>query len=78
MSDDGRDRFEIPKEMRQMAEASVEQARLAFEKFRDAKRLERFERSLRSRQVASRLAGFDEAGRVLRRRRTGAGQLLHR
>ena len=33
MSDDGRDRFEIPKEMRQMAEASVEQARLAFEKF---------------------------------------------
>ena len=33
MGDDGRDRFEIPKEMRQMAEASVEQARLAFEKF---------------------------------------------
>jgi phasin len=33
MSDDGRDRFEIPKEMRQMAEASVEQARQAFEKF---------------------------------------------
>ena len=33
MSDDGRDRFEIPKEMRQMAEASVEQARLAFGKF---------------------------------------------
>ena len=28
-----RDRFEIPKEMRQMAEASVEQARKAFEKF---------------------------------------------
>ena len=33
MSDEARDRFEIPKEMRQMAEASVEQARLAFEKF---------------------------------------------
>ena len=33
MGDDGRDRFEIPKEMRQMAEASVEQARQAFEKF---------------------------------------------
>ena len=33
MSDDGRDRFEIPKEMRQMAEASVEQARKAFDKF---------------------------------------------
>lgn len=33
MSDDARDRFEIPKEMRQMAEASVEQARKAFDKF---------------------------------------------
>ncbi|KRR10224.1 phasin family protein [Bradyrhizobium valentinum] len=33
MSDDVRDRFEIPKEMRSMAEASLEQARKAFEKF---------------------------------------------
>ena len=33
MSDEARDRFEIPKEMRQMAEASVEQARQAFDKF---------------------------------------------
>ena len=33
MSDDGRDRFEIPKEMRSMAEASFGQARQAFEKF---------------------------------------------
>jgi phasin len=33
MSEDGRERFEIPKEMRSMAEASVEQARQAFEKF---------------------------------------------
>jgi phasin len=33
MSDEGRDRLEIPKEMRSMAEASVEQARKAFEKF---------------------------------------------
>ena len=33
MSDEGRDRFEIPKEMRSMAEASVEQARKTFEKF---------------------------------------------
>ena len=33
MSDDERDRFEIPKEMRSMAEASFEQARKAFEKF---------------------------------------------
>jgi len=33
MSEDGQNRFEIPKEMRSMAEASFEQARTAFEKF---------------------------------------------
>jgi phasin len=33
MSDEVRDRFEIPKEMRSMAEAGVEQARKTFEKF---------------------------------------------
>jgi phasin len=33
MSDEGRDRFEIPKEMRSMAEAGFEQARKAFEGF---------------------------------------------
>jgi phasin len=33
MSDEMRDRFEIPKEMRSMAEASFGQARQAFEKF---------------------------------------------
>jgi phasin len=33
MSEDGRDRFEIPKDMRSMAEASFNQARQAFEKF---------------------------------------------
>jgi len=33
MSDDGRDRFEIPNEMRSMAEASFDQARKAFESF---------------------------------------------
>jgi len=33
MSEEGRDRFEIPKDMRAMAEASFEQARKAFEKF---------------------------------------------
>jgi len=33
MSDEARDRFEIPKEMRQIAETSVEQARKAFDKF---------------------------------------------
>ena len=33
MSDEGRDRFEIPKDMRSMAEASFDQARNTFEKF---------------------------------------------
>jgi phasin len=33
MNEDVRDRFEIPKEMRSMAEASFDQARKAFEKF---------------------------------------------
>jgi hypothetical protein len=33
MSDDGRDRYELPSEMRSMAETSFEQARQGFEKF---------------------------------------------
>ena len=33
MSEEGRDRFKIPKEMRAMAEASFDQARKTFEKF---------------------------------------------
>jgi phasin len=33
MSEEGRDQFEIPKEMRSMAEASFDRARKAFEKF---------------------------------------------
>jgi phasin len=33
MSENGSDRFEIPKEMRSMAEASFDQARKAFENF---------------------------------------------
>lgn len=33
MADDMRDRFEIPQNMRSMAEASVEQARKTFERF---------------------------------------------
>jgi phasin len=33
MSEDGHDRFEMPKEMRSMAEASFDQARKGFEKF---------------------------------------------
>jgi phasin len=33
MSEDGRDRFEIPKEVRSMAEANIDQCRKGFEKF---------------------------------------------
>jgi phasin len=33
MSEEGQDRFEIPKEMRSMAEANLDQARKGFEKF---------------------------------------------
>jgi len=33
MSEDGKDRFEIPKEVQSMAEASFDQARKTFEKF---------------------------------------------
>jgi phasin len=33
MAEEGRDRFEIPKDMRSMAEASFDQARQTFEKF---------------------------------------------
>lgn len=33
MSEQGREHFEVPKDMRAMAEASVDQARKAFEKF---------------------------------------------
>lgn len=33
MTENGRDQFEIPKNMRSMAEASVEQTRKAFDKF---------------------------------------------
>jgi phasin len=38
MSDDGRDPFAIPKDMREMAEASFEQARKAFDKFMESAR----------------------------------------
>ena len=38
MSDDGRDPFAIPKDMRAMAEASFDQARKAFDKFMEGAR----------------------------------------
>jgi phasin len=36
MAEETRDRFEVPKDMRSMAEASVEQARTTFERFLDS------------------------------------------
>lgn len=38
MTDDGRDPFAIPQDMRNMAEASFEQARKAFDKFMESAR----------------------------------------
>ena len=38
MTDDGRDPFAIPQDMRSMAEASFEQARKAFDKFMESAR----------------------------------------
>ncbi len=50
---DGNDRFEIPKEMRSMAEANFEQARKAFEGFLAS-----------AHQTASSFAGTGEAARA--------------
>ena len=49
MSDEGRDRFEMPKDMRSMAEASFEQARKAFENFISS-----------AQQTASKIEGHNE------------------
>ncbi|MBS0528323.1 MAG: phasin [Proteobacteria bacterium] len=52
MSDEGRDRFELPKDMRSMAEAGFDQARKAFESFVSG-----------AQQTASSLEGRGEAVR---------------
>lgn len=52
MSEDGRDRFEMPKDVRSMAEAGFEQARKAFETFLG-----------NAQQTASSLEGRSEAVR---------------
>jgi phasin len=52
MSDEGRDRFEIPNDMRSMAEAGFEQARKAFESFLSG-----------AQQTASSIEGRNEAVR---------------
>ena len=53
MSDEGRDRFEIPKEMRSMAEAGFDQARKTFEHLLAT-----------AQQAASTLEGRNEAARA--------------
>lgn len=68
MSDEGRDRFEIPKEMRSMAEASFEQARKAFENFlsgaqQTASKIEGHGETLRSgaKDISAKAVSFAEA-----------------
>ncbi|MDB5624583.1 MAG: Phasin 2 [Tardiphaga sp.] len=68
MSDEGRDRFELPKEMRSMAEASFEQARKAFENFlsgaqQTASKLEGHSETLRSgaKDISAKAVSFAEA-----------------
>jgi phasin len=68
MSDDGHNRFEIPKEMRSMAEASFEQARKAFETFlagaqQTASKIEGHGETLRSgaKDISAKAVSFAEA-----------------
>ena len=68
MSDEGRDRFEIPKELRSMAEANFEQARKAFENFlsgaqRTASKIEGHNETLRAgaKDISAKAVGFAEA-----------------
>lgn len=68
MSEEGRDRFEIPKDMRSMAEASFEQARKAFENFlagaqETASKIEGHNETLRSgaKDISAKAVSFAEA-----------------
>lgn len=68
MSEQGRDNFEIPKELRSMAEASFEQARKAFENLltgaqQTANKLGGHGETLRTgaKDISSRAVGFAEA-----------------
>ena len=82
MSEEGNGRFEIPKEMRSMAEASFDQARKAFEKFLATAQADRgLDRGAR-RDGARRRQGHRRQGDLLRRKeRAGsldyAQSLLH-
>lgn len=67
MSEDGRDKFEIPKDMRSMAEASFDQARRAFENFlgsaqRTATSIENRNETLRSgaKEISGKAISFAE------------------
>ncbi|HLI98641.1 MAG TPA: phasin family protein [Bradyrhizobium sp.] len=61
MSEQGQDHFEIPKDMRTMAEAGVDQARKAFEKFIDGAQATADTLSARADTVR---AGAKDAGTV--------------
>jgi phasin len=68
MSNEGSDRFEIPKEMRSMAEASFEQARKAFETFlagaqQTASKIEGHGETLRSsaKDISAKAVSFAES-----------------
>ena len=63
MSDEGRDRFEIPKEMRAMAEASFEQARKTFEKF--VASAQAAAGSIEERNAAARAGAKDISGKAI-------------
>ena len=68
MSDEGRERFEIPKDIRSMAEASFEQARKAFETFlsgaqQTVSKIEGHNDSLRAgaKDISSKVISFAES-----------------
>lgn len=63
MDQNGRDRFEIPKDMRSMAEASFEQARKAFETF--VSNTQQAASSIEQRNAAMKDGARDVSGKLI-------------
>ncbi len=63
MNDESRDRFEFPREMRTMAEASFEQARKTFEKFLES--AQQTAGSIEERGATVRASANDISGKAL-------------
>jgi phasin len=63
MDQNGRDRFEIPKDMRSMAEASFEQARKAFETF--VSNTQKAASSIEQRNAAMKDGARDISGKLI-------------